>query len=45
MGLQPWVAIQGKRQTIMTANADKNEVKRQTKWSKKAGNLIENMQT
>ena len=35
----------GKKADKKATKADKNEVKRQTKWSKKAGNLIENMQT
>ena len=35
----------GKKAGKKPTKADKNEVKRQTKWSQKAGNLIENMQT
>ena len=35
----------GKKAGKEAAKADKNEAKKQTKWSQKAGNLIENMQT
>ena len=35
----------GKKADKKATKADKNEPKRQTKWSKKAGNLIENTQT